>query len=340
MANFCTKCGRALAEAARFCPSCGAPVPQAAQPPRQQPARQPAEPQKPQHDNIVQRQNTSAPVQTEPAPFSFAAHGASGEAVLGTLGGVNGSAADVIPGPGKVIGSGFKSLFTSIGSAFKSPKILIPALILAVIWLVLNILQACGIDPLPTRILSFLTFAKGGMSGGVIGAIGGVIGKGIFAGAVGALIGLLTRKKTGGGRSFADTLKCAFGVSSGTLWAYLTGIGAAMLLFLFISGGATKVAFMGGIAAAFLSARSVMNNGFVYRLVASFSSKGKNKAGAGAGGIMRGMSVGFAAAALIGLTGVNLILIIAGAALTVGGAVMMILQATGAVKIGKGEQKQ
>ena len=44
----------------------------------------------------------------------------------------------------------------------------------------------------------------------------------------------------------------------------------------------------------------------------------------------------FAAAALIGLSGVHLILIIAGSVLVVGGAVMMILQATGVVRLGKG----
>ncbi len=274
--------------------------------------------------------------QKAPGDFVFNAQSSSGEALLGSLeSAVSGAAADVIPGPGKVIATSIKTFFSSIGSAFKEPKRLVPAIVLAVIWLTLNILQACGINPLPTQILSFLTFANGGMSGGVIGAIGGIIGKGLFAGAVGSLIGLLARGKTAGKRSFGDTLKGAFGVSSDTLWVYLTGIGAAMLLYLFISGGATRMAFMGGIAASFLSARSALNNGVLRKLIASFTSKGKEKEKPGVAGFMRGLTAGFAAASFIGLIGISLILIIVGALLFVGGVVMTILQAKGVVKIGK-----
>lgn len=340
MALFCSKCGKALTEGAKFCLSCGSPVQQTAEPQQQPlPADQPENQQNLPKNNTDFKENAPAPAQTEPQAFSFTAHNVSGEAVLGSLGGsVKKAVTNAVPGPGKVIGAGFKSFFSSVGAAFKNPKSLFPALVLAVIWLVLNILQACGIDPLPTKILSFLTFAKGGMSGGVVGAIGGIIGKGIFAGAVGSLIGSLTRRKTGGKRPFGETLKGAFGVSSDTLWAYLTGIGATMLLYLFISGGATKVAFMGGIAAAFLSARAALNNGFLHRLISSFTSKGKSKAGPGAAGFIRGLTSGFTAAAFIGLTGINLILIIAGSLLVIGGAVMMILQSTGAIKTEKGQK--
>lgn len=320
---FCTKCGNRLPDDAKFCDKCGNPV--NAAPDKQSQNRTPPE---------------TEPTRTEAHTFRFNAQSTSGEAVLGTAGSTaSGAASDATPGPGKVIGTGFKSFFSSIGSAFKNPKMLIPALVLAVIWLVLNILQACGINPLPTRILSFLTFANGGMSGGVIGAIGGIIGKGIFAGAVGSLIGLFIRKKTGGKRSFGETLKGAFGVSLDALWAYLTGIGAAMLLFLFISGGATRMAFMGGIAAAFLSARAALNNGFLRQLLGSFT-KNRSASNQNVIGIIRGLSVGFAVSALIGLSNINLILIITGALLLIGGIVMMILRATGVVKLGKGVKAQ
>ena len=262
-----------------------------------------------------------------------------GEAVLGSLGGdAAGTLSGLIPGPGKVMGNGARSFFSSLGSLFKEPKRLIPVALLAAVWLTLDILKACGINPIPTRILSFLTFANGGMSGGFLGAVGGILGKGIFAGAVASLIGLFTRK-SGGKRSFGETLKGAFGVSLDTLWAYLCGIGGAMLLYLFISGGATRISFMGGIAAAFLAARSAVSGGFLGRLLASFT-KGKTVSNPQVQGILRGLSVGFGAAALIGLSDIDLILIIAGSVLLAGGAVMMILQATGAVKLGKGAQAQ
>ena len=321
---FCPKCGRQLPDGAKFCDRCGhafaaAPKEPSPAPEHQAPGPQPQQP---------------AP---EPKIFNFAASGGAGEAVLGSIGGAaTAAAAQAVPGLGRVIGGGFRSFFKSVGSFFKEPKKMIPVFALAGVWLILNILQACGIDPIPTKILSFLTFAKGGTSGGFIGALGGVLGKGLFAGAVVSLIGLFTRGKGGEKRSFGQTFKGAFGVSLDTLWVYLCGIGAAMLVYLFISGGATRVSFMGGAAASFLAARAAMGNGFLKRLVSSITSKGKEKAGPGAAGFIRGLSVGFAAAALIGLSNVNLILIITGSLLTVGGAVMTILQATGVVKIGKG----
>ena len=327
----CPKCGNKLADNAKFCNKCG------------NPAGSVPDPEAVNNDPPVKTPQAQAAVQSAPAAqaFLYGAPALSGETAYGTDGNTAADAASgVIPGPGRVIGTGIKRLFTSIGSAFRDPRRLIPAFVLAAVWLVLNILQACGIDPIPAKILSFLTFGNGGMSGGFPGAVGGIIGKGIFAGALVSLIGLFTRKNKGEKRSFKDTFLGAFGVSSDSLWAYLTGIGAAMLLYLFISGGAARISFMGGIAASFLAARAALNNGFLRQLFGSFSSKGKEKAGPGAAGIIRGMSVGFAASALIGLSGVSLILIITGSLLVVGGTVMMILQAKGVVKLGKEAQAQ
>ena len=309
---FCPNCGNRLSDGARFCGKCGRPI-----------------------DNSTARQTPeeAAPAADRPVSFRFTAPGSAGEAVLGSPG-----VKEAIPGPGKVIGTGVKSLIASFVSAFKDPKRLIPAFVLAAVWLVLNILQACGINPVPTRILSFLTFANGGMSGGFLGAVGGIVGKGIFAGALVSLIGLFTRKG-GEKRSFADTFKGAFGVSPDTLWAYLCGIGTAMLLYLFISGGATRISFMGGIAASFLAARAALNTGFLKNLLGSFTKR-KSPSDPNVSGLVRGLAAGFAASAVIGLIGVNLVLIITGSLLLVGGAVMMILQATGVVRLGKGAQVQ
>lgn len=321
---FCPKCGNKLPDDARFCDKCGNPVSgvQSDIPPKK-----------------ADEQRIQPPEQSVRRTFGFAASAAAGETALGSYGGVPaGAISGVIPGPGKVIGAGLKSLFTSIGSSFKDPKRLIPAFVIAAVWLVLNILQACGINPVPTRILSFLTFANGGMSGGFFGAIGGIIGKGIFAGALVSLIGLFTRKG-GEKRSFKDTVKGAFGVSLSTLWPYICGIGAAMLLYLFISGGATRISFTGGVAAAYLSARAALNTGFMRRLLGSFT-KSKSPSHPNVSGLIRGLSVGFAASALIGLSGVNLILVITGSVLFAGGIVMMILQAAGVVKLGKGAKVQ
>lgn len=331
---FCPKCGNKLPDIAKFCNKCGNPV--GVVPTHQTVNKQPSAQTPPMK---TPAQNASVQHATAPQAFRFSALNVYGEAAYGTIGNAAMSAvSNAIPGPGKVIGTSVKQFFTSIGAAFKSPKRLIPAFVLAVVWLVLNILQACGINPIPTKILSFFTFANGGMSGGVIGAIGGILGKGIFAGALVSLIGLFSRKG-GGKRSLGDTLKGAFGVSLDTLWAYLAGIGAAMLLYLFISGGATRISFMGGIAAAFLAARAGLSGGFLKNLLGSFT-KSKSPSDPNVQGLIRGLSVGFGAAALIGLANINLILIITGSVLLVGGIVMMILQAAGVVKLGKGAQVQ
>ncbi len=315
---FCGKCGNSLPDGAKFCDKCGTPTGEAR--------------------NGVQESNREIAPEPERKKFSFAAPGFSGEAVYGTIGGAASAVSNALPGPVKVIGTSVKSFLTSLGSAFKDPKRMIPAIVLAVVWLILNILQACGINPIPTRIMSFLTFANGGMSGGFIGAVGGILGKGIFAGAVTSLIGLITRKG-GEKRSFEQTLSGAFGVSLETLGGYLTGIGAAMLLYLLISGGAVRTAFMGGVAAAYLSARAALSNGFLRRILGSLT-KSKSPSNPNVTGLVRGLSVGFAASALIGLIGIKLILIIAGALLLVGGAVLIVLQAAGALKLGKGAQAQ
>ncbi|MGI6265289.1 MAG: zinc-ribbon domain-containing protein, partial [Acutalibacteraceae bacterium] len=319
---FCSYCGAALQAKDAFCPRCGKPVARTAPVSQPQPAP-------------VPRPQPAPATRTLPQPFRFAASSFTGETALGGLQGGIGA----IESPGKVIGDSVKGFFSSFTSLFKDPKRWIPIAALAVVWLILNILQTVGFDILPTRVLSFLTFANGGMSGGILGAIGGVIGKGVFAGAVVSLIGLFTRKG-GEKRSFAQTLKGAFGVSLDSLWSYLTGIGGALLLYLLMAGGDTRMAFMGGVAAAFLSARAALSGGFLQKLFSSFTAKSRTMSSSSLTGLIRGMSVGFAAAALIGMPGMSLLLIVPGALLLVGGGVMMILQATGVVNLGKGAPVQ
>ena len=248
--------------------------------------------------------------------------------------------ANKIPGPGKVIGSGFKSLGASFKRVFKNPLILLPAIILVIIWLVINILQSKGINNTAVKIISFLTFADAGTHGGFIGAVGGIIGKGLFVSAIVFLIARIKNKDSGKKVFTKENFKGLFKVLKNSLWAYLTGIGFAMFFFLFISGGATRISFMGGLGVCLLAIGSYINKGFLFMLMASIFSKGKTEVSPYAIGIMQGLSIGLLLAALIGLININLILIILGSVLVVGGIIMMILQAKGVVKIGKEETKK
>ena len=344
MAKFCGYCGSPLEEKHRFCIACGKQIPEnhSKLPSQVQPVSQmqPGQVQ-PAPQNIGGMAVSTARTAVSSAVGTFAgqfAPSVCGETVLGSFGNPIGAPASLIPGTHTVLLGSFKRLFASLKSAFKNPKKLIVPLILAAVWLALDILQVLKIDVVPTQVLSFLTFAKGGMSGSVSGFIGGIFGQGIFAGALVTLINSLFRKNKGQKRSLKETFSGVFGVSLDSLGGYLTGIGAAMFIYLFVSGGMLKSGFMAGIAAAYLSAKACLNRGFLQNLLGSFTSKGKAALGQGAAGIIKGMTVGFAGAAALGQIRIMLVHIIAGAVLMVAGIVLMILQKAGVIKSKKEAQ--
>jgi len=291
-----------------------------------------------------ENQASAAENVSETKSLEFDAHGSPGEVSFKFVGNAAADAAtSAIPSPLKVIGASIKSFGSSLSSLFKNPKKLIPAIVLAVLWLAIGIIQAAGWNPVPVKIISFLTFAQAGMNGGFFGAVGGIIGKSVFAGAVASLVNSLTNKNKRKKRSFGETAKGALGVSLDTLFAWIFGIGTAILLFAVISGGViTRFSFMGGVAAAYLAGKSALNGGFLSRLSGSCARLFKGKVGTGGdgSGFVRGMSVGFALGAFFGLLNINLVLIIVGASLAGVGLILTILQKIGVIKMGKEAAKQ
>ena len=361
---FCPSCGNPLPEDARFCGACGAKIENevkaavsiAAPDRKERPAEGKTPGRKPERTagaakaavnaaspEAAKKARTKA-VETAksiaPEILRFEAPGEGGEMTLGTPGSSLPGAAQLIPGPLRVIGESVKSFFASLAAAVKDPKSLIPALVLAVVWAVLDILKDRGIEPAPLKVLSFLTFAEGGMEGGTAGFIGGLLGKGLVAGAVTSVVSSFRNKQEGEKLRLFDVFKEGFGLRKDSLWPWLAGIGAALLLYLFISGGALKMSFMAGASAAYLAARAAMNDGFLKKLFSSVTSKGKEAAGPGAAGLIRGMALGFAAAALLALAEKKLLLLIPGGVLLLGGAAMMILQAAKAGKKREPEQQE
>lgn len=183
----------------------------------------------------------------------------------------------------------------------KQPKHLVPTLVLGAVWLTLALLGAFGINPLPVRILSFLTFAQGGMFGGVLGAAGGILGKVLVAAFLNAAIVPLFQKKApfsrfgGGIKDFFSSLAVKGMVAIAPL---LGGVGAALLLYAFMNNTqSVQNSMVGIIAFVTLLQGFGRKSGFLWGIafsVANSISKGRTPSYTGASRFVGGMTLGFA----------------------------------------------
>lgn len=152
----------------------------------------------------------------------------------------------------------------SVKQFWKTPKLRIFILALSIVWLALALLPALGFDAWPVRLLSFLTFAQGGMYGGVWGALGGIIGKAVFAYSVSALLlPLLSGGKPFHGvrDGFRGVLSGPAAPGAGRTAPFLLGAGTALVVFNFLTGNASTVNSMAGVIGLSLSLRSVGSGG-------------------------------------------------------------------------------
>lgn len=186
-------------------------------------------------------------------------------------------------------------------AVLKNPKQMIPTVVLGLVWLVLALLGSYGINPLPVRILSFLTFAQGGMFGGVFGAVGGILGKVVVAVFLNTAIIPLFQKKapfsgiSGGFKGFFGALA----VKSITAIApLLGGIGFSLLLYAFMnSTQSLQNGIVGVVAFVMLLQNMGRQGGFLWGLVFSVAnniSKGRTPSYTIVSRIISGMTLGFA----------------------------------------------
>ena len=96
---------------------------------------------------------------------------------------------------GKLITARLKEFPKRLGQFFREPKKLLPVLGMVALWLITYLLRAFGVNGIPTKILSFLTFAGSSSFSNPLSLLGGLVGKGIFAAAVTSVISLLANKK-------------------------------------------------------------------------------------------------------------------------------------------------
>ena len=229
------------------------------------------------------------------------------------------------PSPVVVIKKCIHTKFDAFKSALHNRKLLITAGIMALVWFLLTLLPALGINPVPVQLLSFLTFAQGGLTGGVPGFIGGLIGKGLIAYFV-ALI--LTGGISAGG--IISSIKSVFTKFSGGNWTpasispLLLGGGLALFIYNFLAGTSTLMNCMVGIVAFLVAARALMNkSGCIWNIFGSiFARSGRIDTGL-LTKIMAGWAAGFALGIILSIFGGYLCYLI-GFILVVIGAILMI----------------
>lgn len=196
---------------------------------------------------------------------------------------------------------------------FKSPKKLLPTVVIGVIWLIIGILSAIWQPfPMPMQVLSFLSYAEGGLFGGVLGAIGGIIGKVVVAVFINSLVLPLFEKKppfvgvAGGVKGMFTSMSkdSATGVSP-----LLNGIGLALLLYTFMNINQRWQNSMVGVVALVMLLQNIgSKGGFFFGLLCSIANSLSKGAVPNQISIIRfltGMSLGFALAVGLTFTGLH-----------------------------------
>lgn len=279
MSKFCTACGAPLQENDKFCTGCGAPVI------NQAPGKE-AEQGTPVILSPSLAKTATQLLNTSRAPVT------AGEITLSQE--LFPPAISEFANPLVVLGSGARRLLAGFMAALRDKKRLIPALVLAVLWIVLIFLPRAGTDTAPVKLLSWLTFAQGGLNGGLISQIGGILGKGLLAALFTSLIidkSTLTQMKAG-----LSTLAAGLKGEKQTLASWLLGTALALILYNIMVGSTSIQNSMAAIACLGLSLRGLASGGgFARQLFTSIFYK-NTKQTASSNRFMAGWAAGFAVA--------------------------------------------
>lgn len=327
----CTFCGEPVPHEAAFCPGCGKrlvkSVPGAAQPAspagarpawqtpvRQQPRPAPKADQwitveatnEPTRENHMSRPSQGeghsilqmVPVSQVAAAVKTslggtAAAASAGEVSFGEFGEPELEAVRSVIGPIQGLFRGLGSLLGGIPRLIQNPAALAGSLALALLWFAVN--QFKDWNPEVMKLLSWLTYARGGLTQGIPGMVGGTLGKGTVAAALISLFtgGLLSALKgigvlfTGHGEKRS--------VPSMVIGAVVGGV----LCFVFAGKLPSAETAMAGIAGAVLSLEALgSGRGKLFELVQALTSRaaeGVRTAVRGScDGLLTGLTLGFA----------------------------------------------
>lgn len=227
------------------------------------------------------------------------------------------------------------------GRITKNPKYLIPAISLAVIWLVTNILNVCHINPTIIKILRAVTFADAGVSSNPVKFIGGVIGKGMYASALYAVINFFKNKGKTAKQPFFESLKQSFSFKPAGAFIYLLGVGIAPFIMLFMAGRLSIMSVGGGVAATIIAAKNAVSGGIISKFVNLCVSKCKKLAPEFiTKNFMSGMTAGMALFTLLGIKLSDKVVMIIAASICFAAIVLIILSAFGVIKLTKKKEVQ
>jgi len=284
MGKFCISCGAPLNESVRFCVNCGSetsPVSEEVSAIPEQAA--------PNNEAVlsktVKQMKREAKIKTADyakSMFSGAVptYHSAGELVLPS---------ELVPFTGDFTGegllslikSGFKGLVGGFKKTLRDKKRLIVVIALAVVWLLVNLLAAFDIFPLPVRILSWLTAARGSL-------IGGSVGKGLVAAFLAQLVtdkGTLQSLKGGVGK-LTSTFKAGNKGYAPLLFG--AGVGLIVCNLMISSNLQNSMICIAGFA---LSAKALTRNGFLRKLISALIPKSNNIT---VTAVMGGWTLGFA----------------------------------------------
>jgi len=275
MGKFCTSCGSALNEGDKFCKSCG---------------RNIAEINKTAQVNTKKQKDAENKADNSAAMNSGKEEPTKAKAFN-----------DAFSQTPKNVGQFIREYINKSLEILKNPKQMLPTIVLGLVWLLLSLLRSFGFNPFPVRLLSFITFAQGGMFGGFFGAVGGILGKVVVAAFLNAAIVPLFQKKapfsglSGGVKGFFGGLAID---SLSALAPLIGGVGASLLLYAFMSGNQSLQNSMVGIIAFVMLLQSLgRRGGFFWGLAFSAASsltKGRTPAYIGVTRCITGITLGFA----------------------------------------------
>ncbi len=195
---------------------------------------------------------------------------------------------------------------------FKHPMMLLPTLVLGAIWLVIGYLSSTTELPGWAKVVSFLSFAEGGLFGGALGAAGGIVGKVVVAVFINSAILPLFQKKlpfvgvAGGIKGMFSNMgeQVVRGIAP-----FLGGMGAALLLYSFMNISHVQINAFVGVAAVVLLLQNIGNQGgFLFGLlfsVANSITKGRVPRFITITRMLTGMTVGFTVAVGLSMAGVK-----------------------------------